>query len=475
MPNYTNLKKRKSLLQLARLCLSLAMLMGLLAPQTANAQSGIYPEYVVVSGDTLYGIAARFDTTLEDLVDLNAIGQGDVLRPGDHLKIPTLEGMRGVLSTDYVPLGASLSSLSRRDQAKPADLIRLNQFTSPSELFIGREIVVARTEDQAPSEPMPSLTPGQSLVEASILSQQNTWQLASRNALQNPLFALPMDTYYRPSQTGSDNNMAIPGVESIVLDNLPLVQGGTYVLKVKSSQPVNVSAELTGEHPVFTNVGDGNQIAFGGIRALIDPGVYPLTLEIGTAEGASYRFDQYVIINSGNYVMGDNLEVDPSTIESDNVKNEDAIFKSLVAPVTPLQQWEGAWWSPAQDVDCVISPFGSRRTYNGDPKLYYHTGLDLGYCKGTDVYAPARGTVVAVLPDQIVRGNVIVIDHGLGVYSIYMHLSEFKVQEGNVVEEGQLIGIIGTTGRSTGPHLHFEVDIQGIPVNPVTWLNRTFP
>ena len=184
MPNYTNLKKRKSLLQLARLCLSLAMLMGLLAPQTANAQSGIYPEYVVVSGDTLYGIAARFDTTLEDLVDLNAIGQGDVLRPGDHLKIPTLEGMRGVLSTDYVPLGASLSSLSRRDQAKPADLIRLNQFTSPSELFIGREIVVARTEDQAPSEPMPSLTPGQSLVEASILSQQNTWQLASRNALQ---------------------------------------------------------------------------------------------------------------------------------------------------------------------------------------------------------------------------------------------------------------------------------------------------
>ena len=83
--------------------------------------------------------------------------------------------------------------------------------------------------------------------------------------------------------------------------------------------------------------------------------------------------------------------------------------------------------------------------------------------------------MVAVLPDQIVRGNVIVIDHGLGVYSIYMHLSEFKVQEGNVVEEGQLIGIIGTTGRSTGPHLHFEVDIQGIPVNPVTWLNRTFP
>ena len=72
-------------------------------------------------------------------------------------------------------------------------------------------------------------------------------------------------------------------------------------------------------------------------------------------------------------------------------------------------------------------------------------------------------------------GNSIVIDHGLGIYTTYMHLNEILVNQGDVVESGQLIGIIGTTGRSTGPHLHFEVDIQGTPVNPLTWLRRAFP
>src|SRR5690606_24329699 len=128
---------------------------------------------------------------------------------------------------------------------------------------------------------------------------------------------------------------------------------------------------------------------------------------------------------------------------------ENLMFKSVVAPVTPLQQWTGLWYSPAQDADCVISSFGSRRTYNDDPSLYYHTGLDLGYCKGVDVYAPAGGTVVGVFPDQVVRGNAIVIDHGLGVYTSYMHLASILIEEGARVEPGQLIGIIGTTGRST--------------------------
>ena len=83
--------------------------------------------------------------------------------------------------------------------------------------------------------------------------------------------------------------------------------------------------------------------------------------------------------------------------------------------------------------------------------------------------------MVGVFPEQVVRGNAIVIDHGLGVYTIYMHLASILIEEGATVQPGQLIGIIGTTGRSTGPHLHFEVDIQGTPVNPLTWLRRAFP
>lgn len=434
-----------------------------------------YPEYIVVYGDTLSWIALRFDTTVEDLQSLNGLDASSGLHPGDHLKIPTLAGMQGILTTEFVPLGSSLTSLSRRSQAEPADLIKANQLTSPSELFIGREIVMTRSENGSAMQTMDSLKTGQSFFEASILAGQNTWQLAEMNRLENPSHGLPMDTYFKPSDVDSPNNLAIPGLKSIVIDNLPMIQGDTYLIKVTSESPVTVKASLNGKEPVFVDMGNGMQMAYGAIHALTEIGVYPLTMEFTNSDGETYRFDQYVMINSGNFATDQPLDVDPSTVGTEEVKKEDAAFKQIVAPITPVQQWEGLWYSPAQDADCIISSFGSRRTYNDDPTLYYHTGLDLGYCKGTDVYAPAVGTVVAVLPDQIVRGNTLVIDHGLGVYSIYMHLNSFNVNVGDVVAPGQLIGIIGTTGRSTGPHLHFEIDIQGTPVNPLTWLRRAFP
>ena len=445
-------------------------------PSTAvSAQATTYPEYVVVSGDTLSWIALRFDSSLDDLLALNGLDENSMLRPGDRLKIPTLAGMQGVLTTEYVPLGSSLTSLSRRNQAEPADLIRANNLTSPSELFIGREIVLTRIENAPLMTTMDSLKQGQSFLEASILAGQNTWSLSKMNRLQNPLRGLPMDTYYMPSDIESPSNLAIPGVREILVDNLPLLQGDTFLIEVTSDEPIVVQASLAGVKPVFVDMGEGVQMGYGGINALTDVGVYPLTLEFTNSEGNTYRFDQYVMISSGNFATDKPLQVDPASVGTDEEKAENLKFKAVVAPVTPLQQWSGLWYSPAQDADCVISSFGSRRTYNDDPNLYYHTGLDLGYCKGVDVYAPAGGTVVGVFPDQVVRGNAIVIDHGLGVYTIYMHLASILIEEGARVEPGQLIGIIGTTGRSTGPHLHFEVDINGTPVNPLTWLRRAFP
>jgi murein DD-endopeptidase MepM/ murein hydrolase activator NlpD len=440
-----------------------------------NAQATTYPEYVVVPGDTLSWIALRFDSTLDELLAVNGLDENSMLRPGDRLKIPSLAGMQGILTTEYVQLGSSLTSLSRRSQAEPADLIRANNLTSPSELFIGREIVLTQIENSPIMTTMNSLRQGQSFLEASILAGQNTWSLAKTNRLENPLLGLPMDTYYMPSEVESPSNLAIPGVKEIVVDNLPLIQGDTFLIEVTSEEPVTVRASLAGVEPVFIEMDEGLQMGYGGINALTEVGVYPLTMEFTNSEGDTYRFDQYVMISSGNYVSDKPLQVDPASVGTEAEQAENVKFKEIVAPVTPVQQWSGLWYSPAQDADCIISSFGSRRTYNDDPRLYYHTGLDLGYCKGVDVYAPAGGTVVGIFPDQVVRGNAIVIDHGLGVYTIYMHLASILIEEGAKVEPGQLIGIIGTTGRSTGPHLHFEVDIHGTPVNPLTWLRKEFP
>jgi len=473
MKDYTNLSKRILVTRFISAILLLIPLFLGSGIRPAEAQA-TYPEYVVQSGDTLSWIAQRFDTTLAELIALNNIQTDDVLRPGDLLQIPSLEGMQGILTTEYVTLGSSLTSLSRRSNTDPDVLIKANQLTSPSELFIGREIIMTETEGDSYMTTMPAIQSGQSFLEASVLAGKNTWLLSGINQLSSPIMGMPMDTYYMPSTEENGSNLALPGIKSIILDNLPLYQGDTFLIKVESDQDVTVKADLASIQPVFVDLG-GVQMAYGGINALTEVGVYPLTMTVTYPDGTEYRFDQLVMISSGNYPTDQPLEVDPESIGTEAEKEENAKFKAVVAPVTTVQQWEGLWYSPAQDADCIISQFGSRRTYNDDPGIYYHTGLDLGYCQGTDVYAPAGGTVVGVFPDQVVRGNAIVIDHGLGVYTTYMHLSSILVAEGDVVESGDLIGIIGTTGRSTGPHLHFQVDIQGTPVNPLTWLGRVFP
>lgn len=471
MKNYTKLSGSQILRFSLSLFICLALLSGVFGPAQA---APTYPIYIVESGDTLYDIAWRFSTTVEELIQVNQLDAGGNLHPGDRLRIPSFAGMSGLLALEYVPLGASLTSLSRRSQASPADLIRANKLTSPSELFIGRQLIVSKPDGTQSLETMPSLQAGQSLLEVALLSGQNPWTLVRLNRLASPNNALPQDSYYRPSENAETGSLAIPGVRSIELQGLPLKQGETFYIKVLSDQNVKIQSTLAGITSQFTRNEEG-QIAFGGINALTEPGVYPLNMEIETENGATYRFDQYVIIQSGNYSHDGALKVDPQTIDDANGREENARFKALTATITPVQQWQGQFVSPAQDPDCITSYFGSRRTYNDDPRLFYHTGLDLGYCKGTEVYSPAVGTVIAALPDQIVRGNSIIIDHGLGVYTIYFHLASILVHEGDIVHPGQQIGVIGTTGRSTGPHLHFEVSVQGTPVNPLTWLERVFP
>jgi murein DD-endopeptidase MepM/ murein hydrolase activator NlpD len=455
--------------------LILPIIGALFTPAPARAQAAQLPIYIVKSGDTLYGIAGQFFTTIDEILAVNNRTIGDTLHPGDRLFIPGLQGLQGVLTTDFVPLGASLRSLSRRTQSDMASLVRLNKFTSQSELFVGRKISLTTSEATQDLRTMPSLLPGQSWLELAILTGENPWSLARLNRLTSPNDALPQDAYYAHSSQNSPNSLAIPGITSLVIDNLPLVQGGTFVLKVTSEKPVTLSADLAGVQPVFFTQEDGSQIAFGGIHALLEPGAYPLTIEVTDTNGTSYRFDQWTIVGSGNFEVDETLKVDPETVDGDNIASEDALFKQIVTTLSPKQLWNGMFQYPTKGGDCVNSRFGSRRTYSGTEKVYYHTGLDIGWCYGIDVFAPAAGTVVAALPNQIVRGNTIVIDHGLGVFSIYMHLQDMLVAEGDQVEPGQLIAHIGNTGRSNGPHLHFEIDINGTPVNPVTWLNREFP
>ena len=148
-----------------------------------------------------------------------------------------------------------------------------------------------------------------------------------------------------------------------------------------------------------------------------------------------------------------------------------AAFKVLQ---TPEKYWNGVFLKP--NAGRMSTTYGVRRYYNGKfAKDYYHRGLDYAGAAGSPVIAPASGRVALVgrvYQGFRVHGNVVGIDHGQGVNSIFMHLSRINVKEGDFVKAGQLIGAVGSTGASTGPHLHWGLYVNGQSVDPTPWRTK---
>ena len=166
------------------------------------------------------------------------------------------------------------------------------------------------------------------------------------------------------------------------------------------------------------------------------------------------------------------LRVPKRMIEFDDetqarIDREDARMALLYRVESGPPIWTHAWQAPVGGA--VTDPFGTRRTINGTP-VPPHTGLDQRGKAGSPVRAPAPGRVLAI-ELLYIRGNVVVIDHGGGVFTTYAHLEGADVTIGQLVAMGDRIGRIGKTGRVTGPHLHWEVHIRGTRVDPTRMLD----
>lgn len=160
----------------------------------------------------------------------------------------------------------------------------------------------------------------------------------------------------------------------------------------------------------------------------------------------------------------------PAAKVSPDTKAQKRIVDEALLLQKARQSSDGAffpetWILPVAQYTRISSPFGSWRVLNGIKKAG-HSGTDFAAPTGTAVIAPADGRVKVVHPDMFYTGKTILIDHGQGVFSSYSHLSEINVDENQVVKQGDVIGAVGMTGRSTGPHLHFAVTWFGVRVNP---------
>lgn len=445
--------------------------------QPVSAQSA-GPVYIVQPNDTLYSIAARFNVSMASLMAANNISDANLISVGQQLVIPGLTGITGVLDTEVIGFGDSLHDLLRRTQIPLDVLRRLNHVVSPTEFYVGASLIIPKREDQTDLSARLSTASGQSLLELAALDDANPWTLAALNGLQGTWDALPGDVLYMPGPGNSGRNATgLPDAfRSAEITTLPLKQGSTAEIIVQPADGATLSGTLVDRPLQFFPMGDGRMVALQGVYVLLDPGVYPLELDAKLPDGTQESFQQMVLVAVGDQPRT-TVPVPPE--DPTAMTTEDQQLQSVTAPVTLNKAWQGTFSIPVAPPYCIKDWFGSPRslTYNGKPFSYFHAGVDFGVCSVDhpfDIYAAAPGTVVFTgsLP---VRGNLTVIDDGWGIYTLYAHQKQIGVSVGQKVQAGELIGQIGATGHVTGPHLHFEMWVNGIQVNPLDWLGKTYP
>jgi murein DD-endopeptidase MepM/ murein hydrolase activator NlpD len=444
----------------------------ILSPWAARAQEQ-GPIYIVQPGDTLYSIAQRFGVEVAELVRVNGLQDPSLLQPGDRLIIPGFQGVSGILQTHELGFGETLAVAARRFGVGEGDLSRLNRVLNPEQLYVGQALIVATPEEGGELAGFrPHLVlPGRGPLAMAARLGQNPWSLAAKSG-RPAGWVLPGDFIWLPSQEGF--NPFPPPLEGVVIIPPRGVQGRTVEVQVRSGADVSVEGQLGDWVLVFHPHGQGRWVALQGIHAMQPPGFLELAVQITLPSGQILRFAQPMRVAEGGYPFDPVLYVPEETVDPANTAPEDAQIARIVSRQSEVRHWEGPFQFPAEYTESFPSRFGSRRNYNNMGYTAYHTGLDFYGGVGSPIYAPAAGKVV-LAGELKVRGKVTFIDHGWGVYSGMLHQSEILVAEGQMVEAGQLIGHVGRTGRVTGPHLHWEVWVGGIPVDPLEWTERSFP
>ncbi len=477
-PIFWNRPARGGRLLFVAVLAGLAVLGHISAAVRPVAAQSSGPIYIVQPNDTLYSIAARFNISINDLMAANNITNPNLLGVGQRLVIPGLQGVTGILDTEVIDFGDSFHSLVRRTQI-PVDLLRrLNRVVSPTEFYVGASMIVPKQENATDLSNRLSAAPGETLLELAVQADSDPWTLLTLNGLNGTWDGLPGDVLYAAGAAASDQNAS--GLPSAFLNaeipTLPFKQGGTGEIIVKPSPGVTLSGTLVNYPLHFFPLGDGRFVALQGIHAMLDPGVYPLQLDASEADGTTQSFEQMVLVAAGGY-RKESLTVPSELIDPAVTGPEDQQVLSITAPATSNRAWQNQFGLPVGLPYCIKDWFGLRRSFNGSDYNYFHSGVDYGVCSVDhpfDIYATAPGTVIFAAP-LTVRGNATFIDHGWGVYSAYYHQKEIEVTVGQQVQAGQLIGQIGDTGRVTGPHLHWEIWVNGVQVDPLDWLNGTYP
>jgi murein DD-endopeptidase MepM/ murein hydrolase activator NlpD len=306
-------------------------------------------------------------------------------------------------------------------------------------------------------------------------AESTGWLSAEFLELRRDLQTVPTQPTPTSPPTPTPTPIPMDPAQPLVLVPPAVAQGEPLLVRLREPNAERVVALLDQQELALQRVDDQTWAGVLAAPADISPGQQPVFLTIIRPGGETVPLNAMLTLHSGGYAEETiNLDlaetperaawIDPAVRNGELER-----LRALSATVSPEKLWSGVWRAPVTVT--VSSAFGTFRDYNDGSYAGRHSGLDLRAASGTPILAAARGRVVAAEAFAVL-GNAVWLDHGWGVHSGYGHLSQILVQPGAIVERGAIIGLAGATGAVTGPHLHWEVRVAGIPVHPARWLER---
>jgi len=231
---------------------------------------------------------------------------------------------------------------------------------------------------------------------------------------------------------------------------------------------------LERRYPMGKSETSSGLLAFMGLDLGLEPGSYEMEIFIDKVLGEREYIKKQISVLAKEFPLKklwvDEKFVTPPPESHERIRREGEILKIIYGITT--DQWLGKGFFILPSSGKAMPNFGERRIFNNKPRSS-HKGIDIIVPFGTPVKASNSGRVV-LASDLYFAGKTVIIDHGMGVFTMYCHFSKIRVNRGKLVEKGEIIGEIGATGRVTGPHLHWGVKVFGTSVDPFSILSLTF-
>lgn len=445
---------------------------------TADPNAPFIPRvHTVQDGENLTMIATQYDVAVEDILAINNLANGDLLQVGQELIIPGGTG-EAVATFHVVGVGDTLAGVAAAFNTTLDDVIATNKLiTTDPPLLIGQTVpLISRTGSGAarPVNGRPYLaTAGDTLLLVAARFGLTPQALAEANGLSDGAIVVPGLRLRIPDETAVYRSLP-EGWLDVRLNPTTVAQGQTVSIYVENLLPGKPAGRF-GDQPLNFAPHEDGYAALVGIDAFTEPGIYDLEISGGDERGLWEPLRARVPLVETDYGT-QNIEVGEelnALLDPQVRATEDAFLREIFAQFSEEPRWDGVFQTPVTTT-IVSAGYGGSRSYNGGPVEIYHTGVDYAVPEGTDVLAPAPGVVV--FSDTLeLRGNVIIIDHGMGVMTGYYHLVELIAMPGDEVAVGDVIGRVGSTGLSSGAHLHWDLRIMNVTVDPTQWTLQAFP